>query len=453
MFNILIADDEELERKAILGIINTFFQEEFNVFEAKNGRQAIEIAEMEKPDIIIMDIKMPGIDGIEAIKEIRKFLKDSYIIVLTAYDYFNYAKEIMEYGVKDYLLKPLKRRKLTSKISNAMEEIKSIKNNRKKQLELKEKVNKLIPLAHNELCYAIISGNMDELQCRDYLSVLNLQFTRGYALVVKIKDKYMYAQLNEEEKRRFKIKLEDYIYNYMEKIENNCIITCSYTDNITLFVEVSSEYDPYNLKLNIIRESRAMADRVKEKFNASIIIGIGKIYENIENLYLSYKEALMGLDYSAIDMRVRHYEDIFGNRDISLECDKKDRVCTKGYKLPNEDLERVQMSIIDKSIEYINENYMKDLTLEKVASYVSVSPYYFTKIFKKDMGKSYIDYLTEIRIQRAKSFFKNEYNSVKDVCYRVGYNDPNYFSRVFKKIAGVSPTDYKRSFDENNHCK
>jgi two-component system response regulator YesN len=154
MLNLLIADDEELERRAVKNIIGKSFEGQFNIFEAKNGRQAIEAADREKPEIIIMDIKMPGIDGIEAIKEISKFLGESYFIVLSAYDYFNYAKEAMKCGVKDYVLKPLKKDELVNKIKEAAYYIEKNKNKRKEEIEIKERLKTIQPIVQNELCYA-----------------------------------------------------------------------------------------------------------------------------------------------------------------------------------------------------------------------------------------------------------------------------------------------------------
>lgn len=121
MYKIVIADDELIERRAIKTIINSNFKDLFEIHEAKNGREAIELNDRIKPHILIMDIKMPGINGIEAIKEIRKNFKEVYIIIISAFDYFSYVKEAMEYDVRDYLLKPLRRSELITKLQNAIE--------------------------------------------------------------------------------------------------------------------------------------------------------------------------------------------------------------------------------------------------------------------------------------------------------------------------------------------
>ena len=100
-------------------------------------------------------------------------------------------------------------------------------------------------------------------------------------------------------------------------------------------------------------------------------------------------------------------------------------------------------SVIDKAKSYIDENYMKEISLEDVSRAVDVSPYYFSKLFKDETGENFIDYLTSVRIESSKSLLQNGKMSIKEVCVESGYSDPNYFSRIFKKNTGVTPREYR----------
>ncbi len=91
----------------------------------------------------------------------------------------------------------------------------------------------------------------------------------------------------------------------------------------------------------------------------------------------------------------------------------------------------------------IEENFSKDISLDDVSRVVNISPYYFSKIFKEESGSNFIEYLTGIRIERAKDLLINSDKSMKEICSLCGYTDPNYFSRSFKKNVGVTPTEYK----------
>ena len=101
------------------------------------------------------------------------------------------------------------------------------------------------------------------------------------------------------------------------------------------------------------------------------------------------------------------------------------------------------VSAVDKAKEYIDANYSKDLSLDDLSRKFDISPYYFSKLFKNKTGVNFIDYLTNIRIERAKELLADSDVSIKEICSEVGYADPNYFSRIFKKVTGVTPTEYK----------
>ena len=100
-------------------------------------------------------------------------------------------------------------------------------------------------------------------------------------------------------------------------------------------------------------------------------------------------------------------------------------------------------SIISQTKEYIKTHFSKDISLDDVSRQVNISPYYFSKIFKEETGENFIEYLTNIRIEKAKDLLRNTEYSMKEICTMCGYADPNYFSRTFRKNVGVTPTEYK----------
>jgi two-component system, response regulator YesN len=98
---------------------------------------------------------------------------------------------------------------------------------------------------------------------------------------------------------------------------------------------------------------------------------------------------------------------------------------------------------MEQARDYIEKNYHKDISLDDVSRKIGISPYYFSKLFKEDMGEGFVEYLTKIRIEKAKELLSTTEYSMKEICSMVGYADPNYFSRSFKKNVGVTPTEYK----------
>ena len=94
-------------------------------------------------------------------------------------------------------------------------------------------------------------------------------------------------------------------------------------------------------------------------------------------------------------------------------------------------------------MDYIRDNYSKDITLDDVSRVANISPYYFSKLFKEATGENFIEYLTNVRIEKAKELLEKAELSMKEICAMCGYSDPNYFSRTFKKNVGLTPTEYK----------
>ena len=103
-------------------------------------------------------------------------------------------------------------------------------------------------------------------------------------------------------------------------------------------------------------------------------------------------------------------------------------------------------SAVKKAMLYIQENYSKDISLDDVSGQVNISPYYFSKIFKEETGENFIEYLTRIRIDKAKELLVDENVSVKEAGIKSGYSDPNYFSRIFKKQMDMTPSEYKARY-------
>lgn len=98
--------------------------------------------------------------------------------------------------------------------------------------------------------------------------------------------------------------------------------------------------------------------------------------------------------------------------------------------------------IVKVTQEYLESHYADDISLEDVAEQVNISPQYFSKLIKKTTGFNFIDWLSMLRVKKAKELLTNSNLTVKEVCFMVGYKDPNYFSRIFKKRIGITPSEY-----------
>ena len=135
-YKIMLADDEGIVIDSLKFIIEKEFGDQCAIEFAKTGRSVIELAENFRPDIAIMDIQMPGINGIEAMREIRETNANVVFIVMSAYDKFDYAKEAIKLGVLEYITKPMEKTRIIAALRKAMEQIDRERNKRSNDLQI-----------------------------------------------------------------------------------------------------------------------------------------------------------------------------------------------------------------------------------------------------------------------------------------------------------------------------
>ncbi|MCR1952369.1 response regulator [Clostridium sp. DSM 100503] len=414
MLKILIADDEKYERDSIVNLIEENFKEKLTIAQAKNGREAIEIAEQIRPEIVIMDIKMPGINGIKAIEEIKKTAVNTYFIMLTAYDYFDFAVEAVKLNVKEYLLKPFIRMELIKKINDAIETVEKEKAKRKNDIENEEKINNLIGVLENELSYNIINNTLDGIDCNMYISYLNLNLDSAFSIIIKI----LASNYNNILKR----KIWEYVIEFL-KLKYKVIGTYRFTEDLVYFIQTERYFNAYEETIANIKIANDIKREVDRHFNVSIKIGIGNCYSGINYMSKSYEEANRAVN-SNIGNDIIHINNIINyDKDKSNDNDK--------------------VKLFRKVEEYIISNIKEELSLESIAKNFNLSSCYFSRNFKEFIGCNLSDYINSLRIKKAKELLNNNEMSIKEIGYEVGYSDPNYFSKVFKKYEGYSPTEYK----------
>ncbi|WP_312473385.1 response regulator [Neobacillus sp.] len=525
MLKILIVDDEVLERKALTQIINGSVQDVLVIGEAPNGRKAIEMAKEHQPDIIFMDIKMPGIDGVQAVKAIKKVDLGIRFIMVSAFNTFEYAKEVMQQGVKEYILKPSRKQDILAALERVTGEIYEERKQRDEQRSLKENLDRAVSIAQKEWVSSLLVNQVQDITFDEWGQLLGVEITSGYIMLFSLLLEGN-AEPSISEKQNWYMWLKEVLKSVVKQHE---VMIGPLTESqapVLFLCKKTTE------KVNFRTSAQAIIDSMvslfhKESFNGELRIGIGLPYNHAHELNKSYHEALLTLN-ELIKMPNRKY--LFGVKQGAaetpspsgvLEIEKKlldavrqgdvnqvlyyfdsfvsNHVVNKNVQSPMvkksidelfilisrmlhelgisyerapaiEELDDSMMifekgkshllavvqhvqvwrnqhakGMLHKAKEYIEDHYADSITLELVAEYVELSPFYFSKLFKDRFGMTFIDYLTEIRIKHAKAEMVDQGKSLKEICYSVGYKDPNYFSRVFKKHTGLSPTEFRRA--------
>ncbi|SEG09977.1 two-component system, response regulator YesN [Butyrivibrio sp. Su6] len=531
MYRVMIADDEGIVIDSMKFIIEKEFGQLCQVEYAKSGRKVIELAESFRPDIAVIDIHMPGINGIDAIKEMKRFCTNTVFIVMSAYDKFDYAKEAIKLGVLEYITKPMERIKVITVLKKAMEQIDSDREKRSNELLIKEKLETVEPIIENGLIYDILLQEHFEEDIDSYRTILGINENYGCMLAIVCGDSQEGNHMTNAVGSSVKISGK-----YQEIREGvrtffDCKIGNVMANKIAVLLPLEKESLDYNERTEIIDRAREMARFLKKKTEISFRVGIGGV-KPLRELAESYKEALNAL--IATTGSVAHvddltiscgYEDdypkdlekpmfdavtkgdqngtlVYAEKYADWMCQRADdgdlmsmRLKVLEFSLYAEHLayqnggqtyrysgrnnylpeimeldspaeikkwfidkmsgacrnviskrEERSNSIMKTAMDYIKDNFHKDISLDDVSRVVNISPYYFSKIFKEENGLNFIEYLTNVRIEKAKKLLEESDLSIKEICISCGYTDPNYFSRSFKKNVGVTPTEYKDRF-------
>ncbi|WBW98227.1 response regulator [Oceanirhabdus sp. W0125-5] len=525
MIKLLIVDDEYLALDFIKFLVEKNFDDIEIVGTARSGREGIEKAIELKPDVIFMDIRMPGINGIEAITKIQERVDDIYFVITTAYEYFDYAKDAVKLGVYEYLLKPINKEKMIDVLKAIKNEIKDKREALQREMILKEKVNKVLPIIEGQFIYSkMINSKTKGISFYQDMFAMDLNY--GYTIMGVVKHKK--EDSTEEEINDSLLDQEFFeIFTHEIKKLTPCLVGLPLVDRVVAYIPVKEIHDMYEIRNRSIDIARKLYKRIDDKIRIDYRIGIGRPY-TIENFSSGCNEAYMAAnlpnlhkvthfedvaittekvdDYPKVKESIlinktlmgdkegalRAFEDLFlyftvnfsddidkiksylieililMKRNIPYDIFQKDlyehKYLRKLLKITNLDVLKMTFSdhlksiikgineereeelhgIIAKVLDYMERNYNKNISLNDLAEEFNMSYHYFSKFFKESTGKKFVDYLTEIRIEKSKELLKQGNLSVKEVCYEIGYRDPNYFSKAFRKATGVTPTEFRK---------
>ena len=290
---ILIADDEQIVLDSLRQILNK--EENSEVEIAKTGREAIEKAEVFHPELVIMDIKMPGINGLEALTDIRRQDSQVILVILSAYENFTYAQEALRLDVFDYLLKPISKARILETVAKARQQLWQIKTVRQDELRLRERYKKLLPTITHEFLHNLINGIMDTPKLLEYQECLGITFDAGFFMAISAMDDYSAANLENE--TEYKYTFQQKMADLAEAISHlfPCLAGSVNTNPLPVFVPlplsseaVNNQEEYYSQKILSHFQSNASPAKIR--------IGIGNIYQNGRELRRSYQEALLALD-------------------------------------------------------------------------------------------------------------------------------------------------------------
>ncbi|HWR08454.1 response regulator [Sporomusa sp.] len=530
MYTLMIADDEQLERQALRFIIEKDCPEIRVISETGDGKSAVALAITEKPDIVLMDIRMPEMSGLEAARTIREQLPNTSIVMLTAFDEFSYAKDALSIGAMEYLLKPLRPKDLLQTLSAVTEKIGQRKRKEQEEADLRKNLDEAMPFIKNSFIHDLVSGKVTDLaNFRERAAFLGVKADSGVILVANI-DHFKQITRSVSELERQVVKQQ--VYQQVCKIAGKETLVIPFGgDEIIILMG----YEGCGQQELVETQVRETALRIRDgitEFGISLTIGIGRYFKDPLQIHKSYLEAVSAEQQKFYmgDNQIIHIDDLphlsavpfrypfnyernlldkvrCGERQQAKEALRQllheiftakasietvkacvlellivlSRAAVEGgasleqltllnftcinHLMGCGDREEVRRWILDaldqfmdnmlehrssmnarlinKACAYITENFHKSISLDEVAQTVHLSPYYFSRIFKAEQGCNFVDFLTKVRIDKAKKLLQNPELTVVRVASEAGYQDASYFCRVFRQEVGVTPNQYR----------
>ena len=546
MVKLFLCEDEIVMRDGIKKHID--WEKEGIEFagEASDGELAYPMIIEAKPDILLTDIKMPFMDGLELSELVKKELPDIKIIILSGYDEFAYAQKAVSLGVTEYLLKPISPAKLKESIRSVAEKIEEERALGASEAEwAKEEQAERLAIERNRLFDALVMNEMSTSETLDKAKELGITLTARTYQMVLISLTLNGASADSFSESRNRLKAE---MGTLYEDRNDCVFfdrgISGFTmlvlgdggeNNITVAVdelqEILNKYEDIDYfigvggmvnRLSEIRDtyyeaSKALANRFlvdpdKEKvvytiredtapsgeeaedngdntehsrFNIEPVLDsesphkamesflrTGTIVEAeplLDSIFSCLGEqninSLIFLNYLTMDIYLamaRFIKEIGGDAsEIDKECgDINDLISKAGgasevkaylkkylkkvLELRDSTSAKKYSRLMQSAVSYIDENFSnEDISLNKVASNVNISPNHFSTVFSQEMGKTFIEYLIGKRMEKAKELLMTTDMRSNEIAYAVGYKDPHYFSYTFKKTQGMTTREFR----------
>ena len=529
-YSVLLVDDEEDVVEAIVQKIDWDRLGYSLAGYAKNGLEALEIAEEKPIDVVLTDIKMPYMDGLTLSHRLKELYPSIKIIIFSGFDEFEYAKEAIRLEAEEYMLKPVDAGELSRVFQKVHEALDQEFDEKQSIHRLKNYYLESLPILQESLYTSLIEGTLPQQDLESTLLDYQISLPGKYFAVVILHNS---LSLSPEGINPLLItmSIRKLAEERLQKHWRPCFFT--YLGNTLFIAQMDKESD----SLKLTDDCEILCRMARHICKATVTAGIGKPVDNLMDLPLSYLGARDAVAYRVLygrgkaiaiseiglegkeehkvnkeiideerlldiyrsirmssedeldkcidlyiensrldspslqeyhfflmDLVTNMHKFLLANQvDTGLICPKEEdvyqkvqqfslaelsqwmkEICKKMQIIIQEMRSDKTKSFVKKAVEHVHSHYMdKDLTVEALSQELHVSAAYFSTVFKRETGKSFINYLTDYRMEKALRLLMEEEEKTYIIAEAVGYSDPNYFSYAFKKKFGMSPSKYK----------
>lgn len=415
MFQLIIVDDEVREVKGIKSTVNFEKLGFTNIFEAYNMAQAKEVFNNQSIDVLLCDIEMPMGSGLELLAWVREHHPKTECIFLTCHAAFNYARQAVQLGSLDYLLKPIEADELEKVLSKAIDKV-SNQNELNKQMQFSKLWLKHQPLLIERFWMDILTQKIPSSPSAIKKAAGDINYPgmeKMAVLPVLIKEQRWQEKMSVRDGRLMEFALKNIAEELILKSSDNGMVL-EMGEGVLLsliYIENDSNQDISQLKVDCEKYIEACNQYLS--CDLSCYIGyaadIHDLVDQVGQLHLMDKD-----------------NDAYTNRVFLIQ-------------------DQIRCSpVIEKAMDFIKQNISAELTREDIANYVFLTPEYLSRIFKKETGMNIPEYIVKERLKIAKELLEKSELPITIVALQAGYTNFPYFSTIFKKQTGMNPNDFRK---------
>ena len=383
------------------------------VGEAPDGEMALPIIRDTNPDIVITDIKMPFMDGLELCRELKSQMPWIGIIVLSGYDEFEYARQCIKLGVREYLLKPINSADLREALDKVSAQLKEERKTLEHAASLRARMEDGGKFLKEKLIGSLFSDETALEDAHDVLKQLRSMGCPVPAPFYVVIDAAFSPTTTGQEAAAVLAESSGGIVN----------ASASRTGTRLLVLGDTAE----DAEERAYAVATSLSQELERSECKDIRVGIGEIVDNPEKIFQSFKTA-------------RHIRHLLAER-------KDERAVILGVREMGEVSDEKVPSVISEAKLYMSQNYTNpNLMLQDVAKAVNMSKSRFSTVFSQTTGQSFTEYLIYLRLSKAKELLKSSALKSSQIASEIGYNDSHYFSYIFKKNVGMTPSDYRAQY-------
>ena len=385
--------------------------------EAPDGEIALPLIREQRPDTVITDIKMPFMDGLQLCRILRETLPDTKIIILSGHDEFKYAQEAIQIGVAEYLLKPILPQELLAALRRIARQIDEERQTSAQVQALQSEMASHRSLLRERCLLDLVAGNSSSA---DFL-------TQAQSLEIDLLAPWYQVLLLRAVPRA--VPIDAPICAVFHQVDAMIADVIGDTDSIVAVKHGADETililkgeAPDQLARQVQQLSAQLQRRIPEQTAYLAAIGVGEATERLGKIPQSFAQALAQLSV--------------GERPT----------LPLTTAPPNEAPQEAShtATLVTKARTYIDAHYADpDISLSQVAGHVLLSPTYFSVVFSRAVGETFIEYLTNVRIRKAIELLRTTSLSSNEIAYRIGYQNPRYFYSVFRKVVGQPPNEFR----------